>query len=62
MSNKQYDVIIIGAGASGLMLAFMAGQRGRKVLVLEKANKIGKKNLNVWRWKMQFYQSRCGIQ
>ncbi len=45
MSNKQYDVIIIGAGASGLMLAFMAGQRGRKVLVLEKANKIGKKIL-----------------
>ncbi|WP_077927982.1 BaiN/RdsA family NAD(P)/FAD-dependent oxidoreductase [Wohlfahrtiimonas populi] len=45
MSNKQYDVIIIGAGASGLMLAFMAGQRCRKVLVLEKANKIGKKIL-----------------
>ncbi len=45
MSNKQYDVIVIGAGASGLMLAFMAAQRGRKVLVLEKANKIGKKIL-----------------
>ena len=45
MSVKQYDVIVIGAGASGLMLAYMAGQRGRKVLVLEKANKIGKKIL-----------------
>lgn len=45
MSAKHYDVVVIGAGASGLMLAFMAAQRGKKVLVLEKANKIGKKIL-----------------
>ncbi|MGE4317023.1 NAD(P)/FAD-dependent oxidoreductase [Acinetobacter sp.] len=45
MSTNQYDVIVLGAGASGLMLAFMAAQRGRKVLVLEKANKVGKKIL-----------------
>ena len=45
MSVKQYDVIVLGAGASGLMLAAMAGQRGRRVLVLEKANKVGKKIL-----------------
>ena len=32
-------------GASGLMTAYMAAQRGRKVLVLEKANKVGKKIL-----------------
>jgi predicted Rossmann fold flavoprotein len=45
MSLNQYDVLIIGAGASGLMTAYMAAQRGRKVLVVEKANKVGKKIL-----------------
>lgn len=42
---NQYDVLVLGAGASGLMTAYMAAQRGRKVLVLEKANKVGKKIL-----------------
>jgi hypothetical protein len=39
------DVIIIGAGASGLMCAIEAGKRGREVLVLDHANKAGKKIL-----------------
>jgi hypothetical protein len=42
---KKVDVIIIGAGAAGLMCAIEAGKRGRKVLVLDKADKIGKKIL-----------------
>ncbi len=46
----QVDVVVLGAGASGLMTAYMAAQRGRKVLVLEKANKVGKKNSDVWWW------------
>jgi len=37
------DVIIIGAGASGLMCAIEAGKRGRSVLILDHAEKIGKK-------------------
>jgi predicted Rossmann fold flavoprotein len=41
----QYDVIILGAGAAGLMCAMTAAQRGRRVLVLEKSNKVGKKIL-----------------
>lgn len=41
--NNHFDVIVLGAGAAGLMLAALAGQRKRKVLVLEKANKVGKK-------------------
>ncbi|MBU3845487.1 MAG: NAD(P)/FAD-dependent oxidoreductase [Candidatus Acinetobacter avistercoris] len=45
MSTNQYDVVILGAGASGLMTAYMAAQRGRRVVVLEKANKVGKKIL-----------------
>jgi predicted Rossmann fold flavoprotein len=44
-SSKNYDVIILGAGASGLLCAITAAQRGRRVLVLEKANKVGKKIL-----------------
>lgn len=39
------DVIIIGAGAAGLMCAAEAGKRGRRVLVIEHAEKIGKKIL-----------------
>ncbi|MGM0953605.1 MAG: NAD(P)/FAD-dependent oxidoreductase [Pseudomonadota bacterium] len=44
-STPHYDVIIIGAGAAGLMCAATAGYRGRKVLVLDHANKPGKKIL-----------------
>ncbi len=39
------DVIIIGASASGLMCAIEAGKRGRNVVVLDHANKAGKKIL-----------------
>ena len=42
---KQYDVIIIGAGAAGLMCAAQASKRGRSVIVLDKASKAGKKIL-----------------
>lgn len=38
-------MIIIGAGAAGLMCALTAGQRGRKVLLLDHANRVGKKIL-----------------
>jgi len=43
--KKPWDVIVLGAGAAGLMCAFTAAQRGRSVLVLEKSNKVGKKIL-----------------
>ncbi len=43
--SDTYDAIILGAGAAGLMCAARAGQRGRRVLVLEKAEKPGKKIL-----------------
>lgn len=42
---KKFDVIIIGAGAAGLMCAIEAGLRGRKVLVIDHANRVGKKIL-----------------
>lgn len=42
---NKIDVLIIGASASGLMCAIEAAKRGRKVLVLDHANKAGKKIL-----------------
>ena len=42
---ERYDVVIIGAGAAGLMCAAEAGKRGRRVLVLEHADRAGKKIL-----------------
>ena len=41
----DWDVIVVGAGAAGLMAAIAAGRRGRRVLVLDHANKVGKKIL-----------------
>ncbi|MDO3722769.1 NAD(P)/FAD-dependent oxidoreductase [Marinobacter sp. chi1] len=43
--SSHFDVIIIGAGAAGLMCAATAGYRGRRVLVIDHANKPGKKIL-----------------
>lgn len=45
MKEQSYDVIIVGAGAAGLMCALTAGYRGRSVLVIDHANKPGKKIL-----------------
>ena len=42
---SQFDAIVVGAGAAGLMCALTAGQRGRRVLVIDHANKVGKKIL-----------------
>ena len=44
-SPTPYDAIILGAGAAGLMCAAVAGQRGRKVLLLDHADAPGKKIL-----------------
>jgi len=40
---EKYDIIIIGAGAAGLMSAIESGKRGRKVLLMDHAKKIGEK-------------------
>ena len=45
MSERTHDAIVIGAGAAGLMAAITAGQRGLRVLVVDHANKVGKKIL-----------------
>jgi len=43
--KQAWDVIIIGAGAAGLMCAIESGRRGRKTLLIEHCEKIGKKIL-----------------
>ena len=43
--DSQWDVIVIGAGAAGLMCAAVAGARGRRVLVLESNGQVGRKIL-----------------
>ena len=43
--SQSYDVIVLGAGAAGLMAAASASYRRRSVLILEKSNMAGKKIL-----------------
>jgi predicted Rossmann fold flavoprotein len=44
-ATQAFDVIVLGAGAAGLMCALTAGQRGRKVLLLDHADRVGAKIL-----------------
>ncbi|WP_025898116.1 NAD(P)/FAD-dependent oxidoreductase [Sneathiella glossodoripedis] len=44
-TDAEYDVVVIGAGAAGLMCAIEAAKRKRSVLLLEQADKVGKKIL-----------------
>jgi predicted Rossmann fold flavoprotein len=45
MNSRRFDVLILGGGAAGLMAAIKAGRRGRRVAVLERAERPGKKIL-----------------
>ena len=40
---QQFDVVVVGAGAAGLFCAGLAGQRGRRVLLLDHADKVAEK-------------------
>jgi predicted Rossmann fold flavoprotein len=45
MTAPDYDAVVLGAGAAGMMCAAVAGQRGRRVLLLDHADAVGKKIL-----------------
>jgi predicted Rossmann fold flavoprotein len=45
VAGAAFDAVIVGAGAAGLMCALTAGRRGKRVLVIEHANRVGKKIL-----------------
>ena len=56
---REFDVIVLGGGAAGLMCAFAAGQRGHRVIVLESSNKIGKKILMSGGGRCNFTNLHC---
>jgi len=56
---SPYDTIVLGAGAAGLMCAIEAGKRGRRVLVLERAARIGKKILISGGGRCNFTNLHC---
>ena len=58
-AHHQYDCIVLGAGAAGLMCAITAARRGRSVLVLEKSNKPGKKILMSGGGRCNFTNLHC---
>ena len=55
----QFDAIILGAGAAGLMCAIEAGKRGRRVALLERSEKIGKKVLISGGGRCNFTNLHC---
>jgi predicted Rossmann fold flavoprotein len=57
--NQDFDVIILGGGAAGLMCAIEAGKRGRRVVVLERAGRIGKKILISGGGRCNFTNLHC---
>ncbi len=57
--KQQFDVIVIGAGAAGLMCAIEAGKRGRRVVLLDHAERIGKKILISGGGRCNFTNLHC---
>jgi predicted Rossmann fold flavoprotein len=57
--EQNFDVIILGGGAAGLMCAIEAGKRGRHVVVLERAERIGKKILISGGGRCNFTNLHC---
>jgi predicted Rossmann fold flavoprotein len=55
----SYDAVVLGGGAAGLMCAITAGQRGRRVAVLEYADRIGKKILISGGGRCNFTNLHC---
>jgi len=58
--QNSFDVVVLGAGAAGLMCAIEAGRRGRRVAVLERADRIGKKILISGGGRCNFTNLHCG--
>jgi predicted Rossmann fold flavoprotein len=55
----KFDALILGAGAAGLLCAIEAGKRGRRVAVLERAERIGKKILISGGGRCNFTNIHC---
>jgi predicted Rossmann fold flavoprotein len=59
---RQFDVVVLGAGAAGLMCAATAGQRGRRVALLEHGGQAGRKILISGGGRCNFTNLHCGPQ
>src|SRR3954454_4603624 len=59
MATVAFDTIVVGAGAAGLMCALTAGQRGRKGLLLDHADKVGAKILISGGGRCNFTNLHC---
>jgi predicted Rossmann fold flavoprotein len=57
--KQEFDAIVIGAGAAGLMCAIEAGKRGRRVVLLDHAERIGKKILISGGGRCNFTNLHC---
>ena len=57
---RQFDVVVLGAGAAGLMCAARAGQRGRRVALLEHGGQAGRKILISGGGRCNFTNIHCG--
>jgi len=57
--KQEFDVVILGGGAAGLMCSVEAGKRGRRVVVLERAGRIGKKILISGGGRCNFTNLHC---
>ena len=58
-SDETFDVVVVGAGAAGLMCAIEAGKRGRRVLLIEHADRVGKKILISGGGRCNFTNLHC---
>jgi hypothetical protein len=56
---QQFNVLVLGAGAAGLLCAIEAGKRGRRIAVLERAERIGKKILISGGGRCNFTNIHC---
>ena len=57
--TRSSDVVVLGGGAAGLMCAIEAGKRGRRVIVLERADRLGKKILISGGGRCNFTNLHC---
>src|SRR5690242_2319043 len=57
---QNFDVIVLGGGAAGLLCAAEAGKRGRRVALLERAERVGKKILISGGGRCNFTNLHCG--
>ncbi|MGA2430957.1 MAG: NAD(P)/FAD-dependent oxidoreductase [Candidatus Acidiferrum sp.] len=60
--KQEFDAVILGAGATGLMCAIEAGRRGFRIALLERAEKAGKKILISGGGRCNFTNLHCGPQ